>query len=58
MKIVKSFRISETTARELESLAKRRRISQADVIALLVSAAQDDSFDEPESMVELIRKVQ
>jgi DNA replication protein DnaC len=28
------------------------------VIALLVSAAQDDSFDELESMVELIRKVQ
>jgi hypothetical protein len=58
MKIVKSFRISETTAKELEYLAKRWRISQADVIALLVNAAQDDSCDNLNDMVELLRKVQ
>jgi hypothetical protein len=57
MKTVKSFRISETTVRELEYLAKRWRISQADVIALLVSAAQDDSYDNPDDMAELLRKV-
>jgi hypothetical protein len=57
MKTVKSFRISETTARELECLAKRWRISQADVIALLVNAAQDDSYDSLNDMAELLRKV-
>jgi hypothetical protein len=58
MKIVKSFRISEITARESEGLAKRWRVSQADVIALLISAAQDDSYDNLDDMVELLRKVQ
>jgi hypothetical protein len=58
MKIVKSFRISEITARELEGLAKRWGISQADVIALLISAAQDDSYDNLNDMAELLRKVQ
>jgi hypothetical protein len=57
MKIVKSFRISETTAKELEYLSKRWRISQTDVIALLISAAQDDSHDNLDGMAELLRKV-
>ena len=34
-----SFRLSETTHKELESLAKRHSISQADVIAVLVHCA-------------------
>jgi hypothetical protein len=58
MKTVKSFRISETTVRELEFPAKRWRISQADAIALLVKAAQDDSYDDLENMAELLRSVQ
>ena len=31
-----SFRLSETTHRELENLAKKNNISQADVIAVLI----------------------
>ena len=31
-----SFRLSQTTLKELESLAKRNGISQADVIAVVV----------------------
>lgn len=31
-----TFRLSETTIKELESLAKREKISQADVLAVIV----------------------
>ena len=33
-----TFRLSETTRKELENLAKKHQVSQADVIAILIHA--------------------
>jgi cytosine/adenosine deaminase-related metal-dependent hydrolase len=52
-----SIRLSERTIRELKRLADSWRISQADVIAVLVHAAEYDKFDELDEMVDLIKMV-
>lgn len=39
MKNMKSFRLDDVTASELEQLAAREKISQSDVLAILVHCA-------------------
>ena len=59
-KVVKSFRLSEKSAKQLEAMAKRWQLGQTDVIALLIHAAEEigwadeEKFDE---MLELLRRV-
>ena len=59
-KQAKSFRLSEKTVKEIESMSKRWQIGQAEVIALLVHASEaigwedDEKFDE---MIELARRI-
>jgi hypothetical protein len=51
-----SFRLSETTIKDLKRLSDRWHISQADVIALLIHVAEDDTYEDLDDMVNLIQK--
>ena len=43
------FRLSEATIKELESLAKKHKVSQADVVAVIVRCVyQNGNVDEDE----------
>ena len=59
-KQAKSFRLSEMTVKELEAMSKRWQLGQAEVISLLVHAAEtvgwadDEKFDE---MIQLARRI-
>jgi predicted transcriptional regulator len=57
MKAVKSFRLSDATARALETLARRWGVSQADVLAILVAAAESGDYDQVDEMVDLAKKL-
>ena len=53
-----TFRLSIETIRQIEDLAKRNKVSQADVISVLVHcASKSDCFDEDalEDMFDIIR---
>jgi hypothetical protein len=45
-KTLRSFRLSDTAHKNLERLARRWRISQADVIALLAKVAAEGDFED------------
>ena len=51
------LRLSETTIRELESLAKKYNVSQADVIAVLVRCAYQNGNIDEEELAELFEIV-
>jgi len=54
-----SLRLSEATIKELESLAKRYSVSQADVVAVLIRCVYNNSSideDELDEMFELVSR--
>ena len=59
-KQAKSFRLSEMTVKEIEAMSKRWQLGQAEVISLLVHAAEavgwadDEKFDE---MIQVARRI-
>lgn len=59
-KQAKSFRLSEMTVKELEAMSKRWQLGQAEVISLLVHAAEAVGWEDEDKfhdMIQLARRI-
>jgi predicted DNA-binding protein len=56
-KVLKSFRLSLETLKNLENLAKYWNVTQSEVLTILISAANLGDYDRIDEMIELARKL-